>query len=378
MLAFVTILSQLITCIALDKEWAVLFGDKHNNYDKGLAFDPLSAQLLALSESEYNYQITSFRPDGTHSRVFDSKANGMKLLLGGFAAAQGQVYVSGDLWDSNAMFLAKHDADGTKRWNVSVSIPASTSGGPIAPYGEHVFVAATFWAPGDLPGAQGGSDMAVIKYNANDGTVVWTQLLGSSGEDSASAISADRTAEQVYACSLNPGAYHLQNYLSTLYALSPVTGDVIWSQPIGAVRINAMAADQQAVYVGGFMTREFDGQVNTGERSMVLVKYASDGRKQWSRVAVGYIADLRISPLTHLLHSTGSSLMAFDSSGHAVGTAVAMGKEAHLAVDEEGSVYVSMDHTGDYEGQRALGNIDGLVVKYSDRHRGAAAAGGDL
>lgn len=115
------------------------------------------------------------------------------------------------------------------------------------------------------------------------------------------------------------------------------TGIIQWTKLFGAAGQttygNAMAVDLEAnVYVTGLASGSIDGNTITGNQDMFLVKYNTDGVKQWSRLL-------------------GTPVQ--DTIGYAITT------------DSEGDIYVAGHTWGNLDSNTLIGTQDLFLTKYS-------------
>jgi len=125
----------------------------------------------------------------------------------------------------------------------------------------------------------GKSDIFLVKYNSS-GTKQWTKQLGTSKNDEGKGVTTDSSGN---------------------------------------------------IYVSGYTEGNLDGNTNSGQGDIFLVKYNSSGTKQWTK-------------------QLGSSS---DEFGLGVKT------------DSSGNIYVSGHTYGDLDGNTSSGGIDIFLVKYN-------------
>ncbi|MCB1192363.1 MAG: SBBP repeat-containing protein [Leptospiraceae bacterium] len=196
-------------------------------------------------------------------------------------------YTSGT-FDGNAitgttdLFLVKYDSDGNKQWTtlLGVSNASTFSTGIAIDVSGNAYI--TGYTSGSLDGQTitGDRDLFLVKYNS-DGTKQWTKLLGvASVSTYSTGIGMDSSGNS---------------------------------------------------YVTGYTEGNLDGQTLTGSRDLFLVKYNSDGTKQWTKLQ-------------------GASSALTNGSG--------------ANVDTNGNIFVTGYTNGSLGSQSLTGTIDSFIVKY--------------
>jgi hypothetical protein len=247
----------------------------------------LQATVLALLVAAYNRfaQTTRLvRQFGTSSTDW-----GADIAVDG----SGNVYVTGGTkgrLDGNPsaggadIFVVKYSSDGVKQWTRQFGTSGDDAGNGIAVDGSgNVYV--TGGTKGRLDGnpSAGGADIFVVKYSS-DGVKQWTRQFGTSGDDAGYGIAVDGSGN---------------------------------------------------VYVTGGTKGRLDGNPSAGGADIFVVKYSSDGVKQWTR--------------------------QFGTSGDDAGYGI--------AVDGSGNVYVTGGTKGRLDGNPSMDSFDIFVAKYSGTGR---------
>jgi hypothetical protein len=142
----------------------------------------------------------------------------------------------------------------------------------------------------------GGSDIALMKYLA-DGTKLWTRLSGSLYDDLGFGVSADNTGS-IYVTGHANGALDSQYHAggSDIVLLKYAwDGTKVWTRLSGtsdhdyAYGVSTDSAGN--IYITGFTKGALDGQYNAGKEDIFLMKYYSDGTKAWTRLTGDFYVD---------------------------------------------------------------------------------------
>ena len=202
-------------------------------------------------------------------------------------ALDGQTY-SGGSYDA---FLTKYSTDGTKAWTKLLG----TSGTDYATalttgLDGSIYVSGTTYGGLDGQTNRGSGETFLAKYSA-DGTKIWTKLLGTSGDDSPYALTTGLDGS-IYVCGATTGALDGQTYSGGSYdaflTKYSADGTKVWTKLLGT------SGEEQAtalttgldgsIYVGGYTNGVLDGQAKTGDMDVFLTKYSADGTKVWTKL----------------------------------------------------------------------------------------------
>ena len=118
---------------------------------------------------------------------------------------------------------------------------------------------------------------------------VWTRLRGSALSDWGNAVATD-SRSNIYVCGSNGGALDGQTNIGQVLVKWNAAGEWVWTRTLGGEDAEpyealGLAVDtQDSVYVCGEASLDFDGHVHPapGTYMATLVKFHSDGAKQWS------------------------------------------------------------------------------------------------
>ena len=198
---------------------------------------------------------------------------------------------------------AKRDGSSdTTIWSGTKIIGASTSD-----YGTGVTLESSdnFFASGQskkgLDGStnSGNDDIFLVKYNSS-GTKRWTEKLGISDNESGISLAVD-SFDNIYVTGYAKGELdgntNSGNYDIFLIKYNS-SGIKQWTKQLGDSAANhgmGMTVDSfDNIYVAGFTKRVLDGNINLGGEDIVLMKYNSLGTKQWTKQLVSSASDFAL------------------------------------------------------------------------------------
>ncbi len=212
-----------------------------------------------------------------------------------------------------------------------------------------------------------------------------TKLYGTANNDEGEAVATD-TSGNIYITGRTTSSLDGQPYYGSadmfVTKYSP-SGTRLWTRQLGSSasdRGQGIAVDSGGnVYVTGSTSGSFDGNSSYGGTDWFVVKYNSDGEKQWSKqrgvnygkedagtaiavsdsgyvYATGYANDTDIV-IIKLASDTGNT------SWETISTTSTSSGDA-IAVDDLSNVYIT-GHTGtDLNTKIVLGNTDAFIIKY--------------
>ena len=182
----------------------------------------------------------------------------------------------------------------------------------------------------------GNTDLFVVKYNSS-GTKQWTKQLGSSGLDSANGITIDSSGN-VYVTGVTFGGldWNTSAGANDLFVVKyNSNGTKEWTKQLGSASsdyANGVATDSSGnVYVAGVTYGGLDGNSNQDNADLFVVKYNSSGTKQWTKQ-----------------YGTGE----YDEA-------------RGVATDSSGNVYVVGGTKGNLNGISNSGRTDAFVIKFN-------------
>ena len=243
-----------------------------------------------LLESSSNHQAYALAT-GLDGAIYVSGAT--------FGAVDGQTYSgNGDT------FLTKYSADGTKAWTKLLGSSAQDKANALTTgLDGSIYVSGV--TTGALDGqtySSGIGDAFLSKYST-DGTKAWTKQLGSNGYDWAGALTTGPDGS-IYVSGFTGGALDGQiNSGSTDAFLTKYSADgtKVWTKLLGTTggdSANALTTGLDgSIFVGGNTNGVLDGQINSGSTDAFLTKYSADGTKVWTKL-LGTTGDDSANALT--------------------------------------------------------------------------------
>lgn len=267
------------------------------------------------------------------------------------ADASGNVYVTGftngnldgnTLIGSQDVFLTKYDTDGNKLWTKTLGAAGTLSSTGITSdtFGNIYILGSTSVSIDGQP-FTGTSDFFLSKYDPN-GNRIWTRLLGPTGGSAfGQGITLD-SLNNIYIAGYTNGNLD-GNVLIGLYDLFLTkydsNGNKQWTRTQGVVaghtQIDAITLDSSnSVYLTGYTTGNLDGNTLAGAQDLIVVKYDSNGNKQWT-------AQLGVA------------------SGSEIGNGI--------TTDMAGNIYATGNTNGNLDGQTLIGTFSLFIVKYDNR-----------
>ncbi|MCE9599067.1 MAG: SBBP repeat-containing protein [Spirochaetia bacterium] len=198
----------------------------------------------------------------------------------------------------------------------------------------------TGFTDGNLDGGTlaGIRDLFLTKYDRK-GARIWTRLLGVAAADSwGFGVRVDHSGNIFLTGGtagnldgqIKSGTYdlHLIKYDSN--------GNRQWTRLLGVAAVLSesfsLTLDQASnAYISGYTDGNLDGQIRTGTRDLFVIKYDSNGNKQWTRL---------------------------------LGVAAAQTRSYAIAPDAEGNLYVTGSTSGALDGQSFAGTLDLFLVRF--------------
>jgi enterochelin esterase-like enzyme len=223
--------------------------------------------------------VRQFGVPGVADRSYAVAVDGDAIYLGG--------YTKGALGGANQgdkdVFLARLNSDGQQVWLRQVGSAGEEKGMAVAVSGGSVYLAGM--TAGSLGTSYGGVDGFVTRYSAA-GDAVWLQQLGTSAADEVWGLAADPSSG-VYLTGYSAGDFSgaLAGDKDFIVARVDEDGVLTWRDQFGTTGNDkgaAVSVDGSGnVYVAGFT----DGALETsiGKFDGVLVKYAADHTRTWTR-----------------------------------------------------------------------------------------------
>lgn len=244
----------------------------------------------------------------------------------------------------------------------------------------------------------GGEDVVLAKYS-NDGSKLWTRLIGGTGNEQGRSIAVDGTG--------NAYVTGLTEFLDMFLAKFDGNGTMVWIQSLGGPAWDMgydVAVDNagDVFVVGATDSATFDGQTSAGDTDVFLTKYDPTGTRLWTRMLGGWDDDRGWSVAVDSAGNafiTGSTssfgfgseiplgggdafLVKYSGSGARVWTRVIGGpasdRGTDVAIDSAGDVYVTGETYSSFNGQTGAGSSDAFLTRYTSdgSHRWTRLLGG--
>jgi hypothetical protein len=241
----------------------------------------------------------TFDPN-THTQYHAvSSSNRGGVYVAGYTSST----LSGSPVISENAFLKRFDSDGNTIWTRQIGTPETDSAYGVAADGfGNIYLAGDTY--GNLGSSNiGNGDAFVSKFHEN-GNLIWTKQIGSTGSDVGTRVAADRLGN-VYIAGYTDGDLGEVNAggIDTFLAKFDGEGNNLWTRQLGTISPDAtddLCVDGLGnVYVAGNTGGSLGG-ASAGGLDALLSKYDSDGNHLWSRqlgstewdYAIGVSADL--------------------------------------------------------------------------------------
>jgi len=317
--------------------------------------------------------------------------------------SSGNVYVTGHTYgglDGNTnsgdydIFLVKYNSSGTKQWLRQLGTSSEDRGNSVSSDSSgNVYV--TGYTHGGLDGNtnSGSSDIYLMKYNSS-GTKQWIIQLGTSSTDIGRDVSVDSSGN-IYVAGFSEGGLDGNtnsgnaDIILMKYNSSGIKQWIIQLGTSSEEKAGSVFVDLTGnVYMSGYTYGGLDGNTNSGDMDIILVKYNSSGTKQWTSqhgtssfdigkdVSVDSSGNIYVTGHTvggldgNLQNGNGDLfLMKFNSSGtkqwtSQLGTS-SIDAVSGMSIDSSGNVFISGYTEGGLDGNTNSGNKDIFLVKYN-------------
>ncbi|KZR64318.1 SBBP repeat-containing protein [Prochlorococcus sp. MIT 1306] len=298
------------------------------------------------------------------TELLGTTKNDMAVAL--TTGSDGSIYIAGRTWgdldgQSNSgdsdVFLTKYGPDGNQKWTQLLGSTTSALAKALTTGSDgSIYIAGMTW--GDLDGQENsggsGSDAFLSKYDP-DGSKEWSQLFGTTREDSAFALTTG-TDGAIYIAGRTWGDLDGQsnngNTFDAFLSKYEPDGNKDWTQLLGTTSVDIAHAlttgKDGSIYIAGHTTGNLDGQENSGGDDAFLTKYNADGTKDWTQ--------LLGTPSTDVAHA--------------------------LTTGSDGSIYIAGCTGGDLDGESNSGKDDAFLTKFevtgSTTQSGSPTDGGYL
>jgi hypothetical protein len=329
------------TSVAVDSQDNIyVTGSTKGDFDGNTGFGDKDIVLIKFDASgtkEWTKQM------GTHSTESGSIVR---------ADSQDNIYVAGETTgelDGNEhawredIFLMKFDSSGTKEWTQQLGGEDSDWVYDIAfsigSLGDWVVV--TGYTLGEIDGhtSQGDDDIFIVLYDSN-GLKQNSKQIGTEYSDKARGVAIDSN-DNIYITGETRGQFEgnsnqSNGYRNDIFLLKyNLDFEPIWHQQLGVAEHDwgtSIVVDQSDnLFVTGATTGGLDENESAGGNDISLMKYNSDGVKQWVK-------------------QTGSS-------ANDIGE--------RLVLDADGNIYITGHTYGSLYGYTNTGGIDLFMMKYN-------------
>ena len=198
-------------------------------------------------------------------------------------------YTNGDLDGSHAgnttddVFVVKFDPDGNREWLRQLGVPALADRGYAVSTDATGNVYVTGYTRGDLAGTnQGDKDVYLLKLDPS-GAQVWLRQFGSVGEDKGWGVAA--TGDGIRVAGMTSGALGTPvGALDGWVARYDTDGNRAWLQQFGTAaneEVWGLTADASGnAYVAGYSAGDFDGPL-AGDKDLVIARFDATGAMTW-------------------------------------------------------------------------------------------------
>lgn len=216
---------------------------------------------------------------------------------GGYIVSGSSLGANGALWGHESgpyiheAITVKVDADGMPQWakslgaagnSVFAGVTQTTDGGYIA-VGETQGV-------GTLWGYVGSIDALIVKFSAA-GVILWAKSLGTAVEEQFYTVTATTDGGAIavgFSAAANGGIWGNNGGYDAIIVKFAADGTIEWSHNEGGSgddRYKSIAATADNGYIAFGVSYSANGALwnNIGSGDSILVKYSSDGTRQWSK-----------------------------------------------------------------------------------------------
>jgi len=241
--------------------------------------------------------------------------------------------------------------------------------------------------------SSGLTDIFLVKYNSS-GTKQWTKQLGTSDYDWGNGVSTDSSGN-VYVTGKTEGGLdgNTSSGLTDIFLVKhDSSGTKQWTKQLGTSSYDygrGVSNDSSGnIYVTGTTGGGLNGNTNSGDYDIFLVKYNSSGTKQWTKqlgtssqdegngVTTDSSGNIYVTGKTRggLDGNTSSGgfdmfLIKYNSSGTKQGTnqlgTSSSDEGSGVTTDSSGNVYVTGFTGGGLDGNTNSGGYDMFLIKYN-------------
>jgi len=213
----------------------------------------------------------------------------------------------------------------TKYWTRQLGTSAAEEGRGVAKDGSNnIYVTGGTYGGLDSNTSFGGQDIFLVKYNS-DAEKQWTRQLGSSSNDTGRGVAVD-SSNNIYVTGITEGG--LDGYTNLgeqdiFLVKYDSNGNKKWTRQMGTSKsdiAHGIAVDSSNnIYVTGETRGGLDNNTNIGDKDIFLVKYDSNGNRNWTlqpgtdKEDAGY----GITVVSNNVYVTGVTYGGLDSNSNA-------------------------------------------------------------
>lgn len=325
----------------------------------------------------------------------------------------GYIYMSGSTYSTylngqtNAGgmdgYLVKMDPAGNLQWTITLGSSGDDSVTALALDGSRGNVIVVGSTIGNMGSnlSLGGTDLFVARFDSR-GTRIWLEQFGTSGNDSANAVTIDHSGF-IYVSGTTDGSFDSnsnQGGTDAFLLKLNSSGTKVWVKQIGTADDdtgNALTVDSSdEVYLAGTTQGRMNGQANSGDSlnpsvgytDIFVAKYDGSGNQQWTlqrgSMSSNTVGGIAIDSSNHIFvtGSTNGSLDENPYSGSANGYLMSCSSSGSLrfirqfsgfgavmgnaiSIDAQNIVYVTGSAVGNFSNLTNAGNLD-LFLKAFD------------
>ena len=290
------------------KQWTKQLGSASSDFANGVATD--SSENVYVAGATYGGLDNNTSAGNSDLFVVKYNSSGTKQWTKQLGTAEydeargvaidlsGNVYVVGGTkgnlkGNSNSgrtdLFVVKYNSSGTRQWTKLLGTSdTDLANGVATDSSGNVYVAGVTYKHLDGNTSAGKADLFVVKYNSS-GTKQWTKQLGTSSRDHARGVATDSSGN-VYVTGDTYGGIDSNTnagYNDLFVVKYNSSGTKQWTKQLGTSSTdlaNGVATDSSGdVYVTGGTYGGLDGNTNAGNSDLFVVKYNSNGTKQWTK-----------------------------------------------------------------------------------------------
>jgi hypothetical protein len=187
------------------------------------------------------------------------------------------------------IFLVKYDSSGTKQWTKQLRTSSNDEGyGVTTDSSGNIYVTGT--TMGNLDGNTSCycHDIFLIKYNSS-GTKQWTKQLRTSSVDYGRGVTTD-SSDNIYVTGNTQGGLdgNTNSGKQDIFLIKYNTsGTKQWTKQLGTSDndsgLGVTTDSSDNIYVTGYTGGGLDGNTSSGSGDIFIVKYNSSGTKQWTK-----------------------------------------------------------------------------------------------